>query len=176
MISLQQRAAADPAVAELSKTTRKHADEPLLDVYLARGLVGDYVTDLVASMRKAIGLKTIPTIGLIACPDDADRADKLRATCELQTEGGLEHSVVFVLELMDDLTELAHSSNGARPNSGERERVVVRYGRVCPGELDPDHWVTRRFEWTPYWWTPGWLTELHTILAGAERNLPEYCR
>ena len=108
-----------------------------IDVYLARGLLDDYVKSICVAIKHQSGFKTTPWSGYLG--------DKLRGTCERPIGTALTRSPVLVLELIDGRTD-----------------VIVRYGAVRKGELYPEEWTVERFVWTP-----DWLTNLSELLTRA---------
>ncbi len=111
--------------------------EASIDVYVARGLLDDYVKSISVAIKQKSGFKSTPRYGYLG--------NKLRATCERPIGTALTTSPVFVLELIDGQTE-----------------VSVRYGAVRKGELHPGEWTVERFVWTP-----DWLTNLSVLLTRA---------
>src|SRR5207244_5365986 len=111
--------------------------EASIDVYVARGLLDDYVKSLSVEIKQQSCVKTSSRYGYLG--------NKLRATCERPIGTALTTSPVFVLELIDAQTE-----------------VIVRYGAVRNGELYPAEWNVERFGWTP-----DWLTNLSVLLTCA---------
>lgn len=129
--------------------------EASIGVFLARGLLDDYVKSISVAIKQQTGFKTTPWSGYLG--------DKLRATCERPIGTALTTSPAFVLELIDGQTE-----------------VIVRYGAVRKGELYPDEWTVERFVWTRDWLTnlsvlltratPTIVRDLQTVLATAGEN------
>jgi hypothetical protein len=111
--------------------------EASIDVYVARGLLDDYVKSISVAIKHQTGFKTTPRYGYLG--------NKLRATCERPIGTALTTSPVFVLELIDGQTV-----------------VIVRYGTVRNGELYPEEWMIERFVWTP-----DWMTNLSVLLTSA---------
>ena len=68
-----------------------------IDVYLARGLLDDYVKSICVAIKHQSGFKTTPWSGYLG--------DKLRGTCERPIGTALTRSPVLVLELIDGQTE-----------------------------------------------------------------------
>jgi hypothetical protein len=108
-----------------------------IDVYLACGLLDEYVKSLSVAIKQESGFKTTPWCGYLG--------NKVRATCERPIGTALTTSPVFLLELIDCQTE-----------------VIVRYGAVRKSELYPDEWTVERFV-SPR----DWLTNLSVLLTRA---------
>jgi hypothetical protein len=108
-----------------------------IDVYLARGLLDDYVKSICVAIKQQSGFKTTPWSGYLG--------DRLRGTCERPIGTALTRSPVLVLELIDGQTE-----------------VIVQYGAVRHGDMSPDEWTVERFVWTL-----DWLTNLSALLTRA---------
>ena len=108
-----------------------------VDVYLARGLLDDYVKSISVAIKQQSGFKTTPRSAYLG--------NKLRATCARPLGTAMTTSPVFVLELIDGQTE-----------------VFVQYGVVRHGDSHQDELTVERFVWTP-----DWLTNLSALLTRA---------